>query len=234
MSERVIKKPFFIFNPKSYLNGKELYELTEVAEQLATKYKDKASILVTGPFIDLNNMVDLTKNAYISAQHLDEIEPGRGMGYVSAKSISDIGVKAAFLNHAEHQLSLSKLSQIIDRCKKYNIETVVCADSISEARSIAVLKPDVILCEPTELIGTGKVSDENYIEETNKAIREIDDNILIMQAAGISTPDDVYRTISLGADGTGCTSGIVKAENPKQMLIDMVDSLVKAYESRGN
>lgn len=234
MSERTIKKPFFIFNPKSYLNGKELYELTEVAEQLATKYKDKASVLVTGPFIDLNNMVKLTKNASISAQHLDEIEPGRGMGYVSAKSISDIGVKAVFLNHAEHQLNLSKLTKIIDNCKKYNIETVVCADSIAEARSIAVLKPDVILCEPTELIGTGKVSDENYIEETNRAIREIDGNILIMQAAGISTPDDVYRTISLGADGTGCTSGIVKAENPKQMLIDMVESLVRAYESRGN
>ncbi|MFO3666829.1 triose-phosphate isomerase [Anaerococcus kampingiae] len=234
MKEKIIRKPFFIFNPKSYLNGKELYELTEVAEELATKYKDKASILVTGPFIDLANMVKLCKNAHISAQHLDEIEPGRGMGHISVKSVSDIGVKAAFLNHAEHQLTLAKLTKVIDKCKEYDIETVVCADSLAEARSIAVLKPDVILCEPTELIGTGKVSDDSYIEETNRAIREIDDSILIMQAAGISTPDDVYRTISLGADGTGCTSGIVKAENPKQMLIDMVDALVRAYESRSN
>ena len=44
--------------------------------------------------------------------------------------------------------------------------------------------------------------------------------------------DDVYRTISLGADGTGCTSGIVKAENPKQMLKDMIEACVKAYEER--
>jgi triosephosphate isomerase len=49
-----------------------------------------------------------------------------------------------------------------------------------------------------------------------------------MQAAGISTADDVYRTILLQADGVGCTSGIVKAKDPKKMLRDMVEATVKA------
>lgn len=232
MSKYNIGKPFFIFNPKSYLYGKELYELVEVAEDLAGKYENRISILVTGPFADLSNMVGLTDKAKISAQHMDGIELGRGMGYITAESLANIGVKATFLNHAEHQQSLSDLTKSIRRAKENNISTIVCADSLEEARSIAKLSPDVILCEPTELIGTGKVSDESYIEETNKAIREVNDKILVMQAAGISKADDVYRTISLGADGTGCTSGIVKAENPKQMLIDMVEACVKAYEER--
>ena len=92
---------------------------------------------------------------------------------------------------------------------------------------------EVILCEPTELIGTGKTSDSSYIEQTNQAIKEIDDTILVMQAAGISKAEDVYRTIELGADGTGCTSGITNADSPAEMLTDMVEALVKAYKERG-
>ena len=86
----------------------------------------------------------------------------------------------------------------------------------------------MILCEPTELIGTGQTSDDSYIEATNAAIREVDESILIMQAAGISTADDVYRTIELGADGTGCTSGITKAADPKEMLVAMIEAVVRA------
>ena len=129
-------------------------------------------------------------------------------------------------------MSLAELSKAINRAKENYIETIVCADSIEEAKAIAKLNPDVILCEPTELIGTGKVSDDSYIEKTNEAIREVNSDILVMQAAGISTADDVYRTIKLGADGTGCTSGIVKADNPNEMLRDMVESCIKAYEER--
>lgn len=228
----LIKKPFFIFNPKSYLYGEELYQFVEIAEELAKKYEGLVSILVTGPFADLSNMAKLTNKAYISAQHMDSIDLGRGMGYITAESLKEIGVKATFLNHAEHQMTLGNLIKAIKRAKDNNIATIVCADSLDEAKIIARLNPDVILCEPTDLIGTGEVSDESYIKQTNDAIRQINLDILVMQAAGISTPDDVYRTIKLGADGTGCTSGIVKAENPKQMFIDMVDECIRAMKER--
>lgn len=110
--------------------------------------------------------------------------------------------------------------------------TIVCADSLKEAQAIAKLNPDIILCEPTELIGTGKTSDDYYIQKTNDAVKGINSDILMMQAAGISTADDVYRTIALGADGTGCTSGIVCAENPLQVLEEMIEALVAANKER--
>ncbi|MDU2585418.1 MAG: triose-phosphate isomerase, partial [Anaerococcus prevotii] len=170
---KTISRPFFIFNPKSYLYGQELYDLVVTAEDLSDIYKDKISILVTGPFADLANMVKLTKNAIISAQHMDHLELGRGMGFITAESLRNIGVQACFLNHAEHPMSLAELSKAINRARENYIETIVCADSIEEAKAIAKLNPDVILCEPTELIGTGMVSDDSYIQKTNEAIREV-------------------------------------------------------------
>ncbi len=46
----------------------------------------------------------------------------------------------------------------------------------------------------------------------------------MMQGAGIMNEKDVYRTIKLGAELVAI-SGIVKAENPKEMLRLMVEAI---------
>lgn len=193
---------------------------------MADKYP--ISIFVTVPYTDIVTISNATNNIIVTAQHMDGISPGRGMGYVLPNAIKDAGANATFLNHAEHSLTTSELVKSIEKANELNILTIVCADSIAEAKALSMLNPDIILCEPTELIGTGKTSDESYIIKTNEAIKSINPDILVMQAAGISTADDVYKTISLGADGTGCTSGIVCADDPKKMLIDMIEAAVKA------
>lgn len=227
-----IKTPFFVFNPKSYLYGEELVALAKRADELAVKHPE-CSILVTVPFADIAAVKNATENVIVTAQHMDGIYPGRGIGHVLPESIYHAGARAVFLNHAERPMTVAALAQSIKRAKELGIQTIVCADSISEAKAVAVMGAEVILCEPTELIGTGKTSDSSYIEQTNQAIKEIDDTILVMQAAGISKAEDVYRTIELGADGTGCTSGITNADSPAEMLTDMVEALVKAYKERG-
>ncbi|MGY4104702.1 triose-phosphate isomerase [Ignavigranum ruoffiae] len=230
MSKPKITLPFFIFNPKSYLYGQALLDLTQLAEDLAQQYE--MTIFVTGPYAHLYQMSQLTDKAKICAQHLDGIEPGRGMGAALADSLKAVGVQASFLNHAEHPLSLAELTQAIDRAHAIDLVTIVCADSLKEAEAIAMLHPDIILCEPTELIGTGQTSGADYIQQTNQAIHSIDPDILVMQAAGISSAQDVFETIRLGADGTGCTSGIVKADNPEQMLKEMVEAAYQAYQTK--
>lgn len=227
-----IKYPFFVFNPKSYLYGEELLKLAKHADELALKYPE-CSILVTVPFADIMAVKNATQNIIVTAQHMDGIVPGRGIGHVLPESIYHAGARAVFLNHAERSMTVAALAQAIKRAKELGIETIVCADSIAEAKAVAIMGADVILCEPTELIGTGQTSDSSYIEQTNQAIKEIDETILVMQAAGISTAEDVYRTIELGADGTGCTSGITNADSPAGMLTDMVEALMKAYKERG-
>lgn len=220
---------FFIFNPKSYLYGETLLELATEADQLVD---ENVSIFVTGPYTDLGKIAEQTDKIIVTAQHLDGILPGRGMGAVLPDSLVNAGVKAVFLNHAEHPMTLAELVKAIGICQKLEIISIVCADSVEEARAIAILKPDIILCEPTELIGTGQTSGKDYIDATNQAIKEVYPQALVMQAAGISTADDVYQTILAGADGTGCTSGIVKADLPKQMLKDMVSAVKEAIKER--
>lgn len=223
------ENPFFVFNPKSYLYGAKLLDLALVADDLAQKYPQH-SIFMTVPVAEVAMIATQTKKIIVTAQHVDGILPGRGMGKILPESLYAAGARAVFLNHAEHPLTITALVAAVKRAKALGILTIVCADSIKEAQMIANLAPDIILCEPTELIGTGKTSDQQYIKQTQQAIRLIDPKILIMQAAGISSPNDVYRTIQLGADGTGCTSGITKAADPAQMLREMVAALVKASE----
>ncbi len=228
MSNKVnVQKKFFVFNPKSYLTGEELYKLAMKANDLANEIQD-ISIFVTAPYADLNKINEVTNNIILTSQHLDGIDKGRGMGHVLPDSLINAGVQATFLNHAERPLSLSELISSIEKADELGILTIVCADSLTEAKLIAHLNPDIILCEPTELIGTGKTSDESYVIETNQAVKNISPDTLVMQAAGISNEKDVYDVIKLGADGTGCTSGIVKADDPVSMLEKMVKAVDEA------
>ena len=59
------------------------------------------------------------------------------------------------LNHVEKPLTLGVLKKTIERAKEVGLTTIVCADSIVEASMIAKLDPDIIVAEPSELIGTG-------------------------------------------------------------------------------
>ena len=57
-------------------------------------------------------------------------------------------------------------------------------------------------------------------------------NVLVMIAAGVSTADDCYNVIRLGADGTGATSGILNAPSPAQRVREMAEAIVKAGKER--
>ena len=99
---------------------------------------------------------------------------------------------------------------------------------------ISLLHPDIIVVEPSELIGTGMTSDDKLVSASNQAVRDIDPRILILQGAGISTPEDVYRIIYAGADATGSSSAVCKAKDPGRMLKEMLRAAAQAYNDRKN
>ncbi len=88
--------------------------------------------------------------------------------------------------------------------------------------------PNLIVAEPTDLIGTGQTSDENYVTETIRTVREINPDIMVLLGAGISNGTDVYNTIKLSAQVTGSTSGIIKAADPYAMVEEMLYNLRRA------
>lgn len=217
-----INKPFLMLNTKSYLYGKELYDLAKYADYLAGKFSFEFFLTVPAP--DLFKISQMVNNVIVTAQHMDHIVPGKGMGKITAESIVHAGAKAVVLNHAENPLPFTTLEKSVQRAKKFNLLTIVCANTIDETMQVAKLKPTIILCEPTELIGTGQISDDSYIKQSNEAVKKIDSDILVMQGAGISTEKDVKRNLELGADGNGVTSGVVSVANSKEVLTKMVES----------
>lgn len=215
-----VNEKFFMFNPKSYFFGTQLIELAKVADKAARIYDTK--VIMTVPYPDIQAVSSNTENIEIAAQHLDGILPGKGMGYSLPESLYNAGARYTILNHAEHPLTINELYKSILRSKELGIKVIVCANSVLESKAIATLNPDTILCEPDNLIGKGTISDDDYVTETIKVIKNINKNISVMHGAGIRTPDDVKQLLKLGADAVGVTSGITSADNPDKILLEMI------------
>ena len=224
------ESPFLVVNPKSYLYGKKSLELAKATDQVA---KDTGlQIYYTCPYADIRMIRENTEHIIVCAQSMDPLVPGRGMGHVLPESLKEAGADALFLNHAENPKTVSDLYATIKRAKELEMITIVCADSTVEAKAVACMSPDIVLAEPTDLIGTGKVADDSYTIETVKAIQKIDPNVLVMIASGVSTAADCYNVIKLSADGTGATSGILKAPNPAVRVREMAEAIVKANSEK--
>ena len=158
---------------------------------------------------------------------MEALRPGKGMD-IFAGSIKGCRSAGGFLNHAENPKTVSDLTETIARAKELDILTIVCADDVADAKAIAQLEPDVMVCELKSLIGTGKTADLDYMKATNQAVKSVSPKTKTLQAAGISSGADVYKAIASGADGTGGTSGIVAAEDPEAILREMIAALDKA------
>lgn len=218
-----IQGPLLIVNPKAYLGGAETLELARLADELAGEFG--ITTIFTAQHVDLRMIADATKNLVVTAQHMDPIVPGRGMGHILPEGLVEAGVGAVVLNHAEHPLGIDVLDRTLMRAREAGLVTIVCADSDAQCRAIADLGPDVMICEPTAAIGTGKMDEGDYIERTTRIVKEVDPSILVIQAAGVSTGEDVARVIAQGADGSGGTSGILKHPDHRQILTDMYTAI---------
>ncbi len=225
------KKPFLIVNPKSYLYGQKSLDLAMAADRVAVD--TGLEIYFTCPYADIRMISEKTEHIVVCAQSMDPLTPGRGMGHILPESLYEAGARAVFLNHAENPKTVAQLAACIRRAKELGMTAIVCADSVAEARAVACLDPDIVLAEPTDLIGTGKVADDSYTTETVKALNAINPDVLVMIASGVSTAQDCYNVIKLGADGTGATSGILNAPSPSVRVREMAEAIVKAGKERG-
>ncbi len=115
-------------------------------------------------------------------------------------------------------MTINAIKKTIDRANELDLLTFVCADTVAEAQALALLHPDILNPEPTELIGSGNVSDIRYVKEVIRAVKSIDESILVEQAAGITNAQQVYDFIMEGAEAAGSASGILTSPNPHSLL----------------
>lgn len=227
-----ISEPFFEYGPKCYMYGETLLNMAKGLEKLAKKYN--VDVVLDIPDTEIYNIahnVD-TKRVHVYSQHMDSIPVGRGMGRTLPEALKAAGAVGVMLNHAEHKLTIEEIEKAIKRADGVGLATMVCADSIEEVKAVAKLAPNILVAEPTELIGTGKPADKAYVDEVIRVIREINPDIKPFPSAGISKGADCYNIIKAGSSASGCSSAIAKAENPLALAEEMIAAVRKAYDER--
>ena len=225
-----IKAPFFEIGPKSYLYGQDVIDLAIAADKASEKYG--VDIIFTPPIVEIARVKAATKHIHVFAPHMDPIVPGRGLADVLPESLVAAGAEGVMLNHVEKPLTLATLKATIKRAEEVGLTTIVCADSIVEAGMIAKLNPDIIVAEPSELIGTGLTSGPEYVAAAAKSVKDVNPDILVLTAAGIANGQDVYNTIIAGADATGSSSGVANAADRAAMVDEMISAVRRAWDER--
>lgn len=227
-----IKPPFFEIGPKSYIYGEDILKLALAADKAAIKYD--IDVIFTAPFCDIRTVAANTKRIFVFAPHMDPLLPGRGLADILPESIKAAGAVGVILNHCEKPLDISTLNKTLRRADELDLITLVCADSLAESKAVAQLSPNIIAAEPVEIIGSNKKSPAEYVIGTIKAIKNINQNIFVLQGGGISSSSDVYRNIYLGADATGSSSHIATAKDPASVAEEMIRTVREAYNARIN
>lgn len=225
-----IRPPFFEIGPKSYLYGEDILDLARAADAASERYG--VHIIFTTPIVEIARVKAATRHIHVFAPHMDPLRPGRGLADILPESLVAAGAEGVMLNHVEKPLSISVLRETILRADEVGLATIVCADSIKEASMIAQLNPNIIVAEPSELIGTGITNGPEYIKAAVDAVKSVNPEILVLPAAGISNGEDVFNTIFAGADATGSSSAIAKAADRAAMVDEMIFAVRRAWDAR--
>lgn len=216
--------PIVILNYKTYLESSGENAL-ELARALKSASEESGITMVAAPqAADIYRIQDQI-SLPIFAQHIDPITPGGHTGSNLIETLIEAGISGSLINHSENRMKLADIDEVIQLCKQNDIESCVCTNNIATSKAIATFSPDAVAVEPPELIGTGipvSQAQPEVVEDSVKGVKSINKKIKVLCGAGISTGDDMKAAMDLGADGVLLASGIVKAENPKEALLDLV------------
>ena len=228
----VIRTPYFEVGTKNYVYGDKLLEYARAADAAAEKYD--IDVLFICPALEVRRVAENTKHLFVLATYMDTLRPGRGCADILPEGLKAAGAVGVMINHCEKPMSLPAIAETIRRAHELDFLVFACADSIAETKAIAQLGPDIINPEPTELIGGTGASDIGYVRQSIEAVKGIDPGILVEQAAGITSGQQVYDFIMAGSEGAGAASGIMKAKDPIAMIDEMVAATRRAADDLQN
>lgn len=221
-----IRTPFFETGVKNYLWGDAVLDYAVHVDAAAAKYDVDALFIC--PYTEIRRVAARCPHLIVLAPYMDTLRPGRGIADVLPEAVQAAGARGVVLNHCERPMTMAQIRQTIGRANELDLLTFACADTVDEACAVAILRPDVLNPEPTELIGSGQASDMSYVTAVTAQIKAIDPTILVEQAAGITTARQVYEFIMAGSEGAGAASGIVNAPDPYGLLDEMVAAVKQA------
>ena len=223
----IMDTPIVILNYKTYLESSGLNALN-LAHDLESAAEESGITMVAAPQAADIYRISQEASLPIFAQHIDPISPGGHTGSNLIDTLIEAGVSGSLINHSEQRMKLADIAEVVKLCEDNNIESCVCTNNIETSKAVAALNPVAVAVEPPELIGTGipvSQAQPEVVEDTVNEVKAINKDIKVLCGAGITTGDDMKAAMDLGADGVLLASGIIKAENPKEALLDLVSKL---------
>ncbi len=222
--------PIIIVNYKTYseATGKKAVELSKIAEKVSMK--SGVNIGVSPQFADIASIAS-TVSIPVFAQHIDPITPGSHTGHILLESVKEAGAVGTLINHSERRLKLFEIDAIITRTRESSLVSVVCTNNAGVSAAAAALKPDMIAVEPPELIGTGipvSKAKPEVVSGTVELVKNINPDVVILCGAGITTGEDVAAALKLGTKGVLVASGIVKAKDPRKVLMEFSEAITES------
>lgn len=204
-------------------SGARALELVKVLEEVANETQVKIIPVVQAA--DVKEAVQSSK-LEIWVQHIDAVEFGAHTGSVLPEAVFEDGAIGTFLNHSEKKFAdFESLSRVHKRAVEMGLKTLVFASSLEELSNIAPLNPTFVSYEPPEFIGSMSTSVTSAQPDVILKAVEIakTHNLPLIIGAGIHSREDVKKSMELGAVGIVVATNIVKAEDPRKALINLVE-----------
>jgi triosephosphate isomerase len=223
--------PILILNFKNYTEvaGRKSIELAKAAQQVSESFGRRIQIVAAPPQPSLS-LIRENVNIPVYAQHIDDANEGSTTGFFIPEIVRSFGIQGSLINHSEHRIkSPNTIRNLVNRLKKLEMVSVVCARTPTEVSDIAKFDPDYIAIEPPELIGSGKaVSKENpsIVTDSIDSAAKISQSVKVICGAGITDAADVSSALRLGAKGILVASGVIKARS----WMDKISELASGYE----
>ncbi len=204
--------------------GEKAIEIGKMAKEIGDKYKIR--IVVAAPALEALRIKEKS-GAEVWLQNVDEYESGQGSGWVSMAEAMSLGIGGSMLNHSEHKIAKGKVSKIL-KMRPKGFEIIYCTGSIAKIREWRnKTKPDWILYEPPELIGSKDKSVASEKAETIAMAAKACKTVPLLVGAGVKSGEDVSVSLERGAVGVGLASGLVLADDPRKVLLDLVKGFGK-------
>ncbi len=159
--------------------------------------------------------------ADVFSQHVDPLEPGARTGFILPSGIKSAGAKGSLVNHSEHRIGTENVGKTVSILKQNGLDSIVCGENAAECAELAKFGPDWIAVEPPELIGSGisvSKAKPEVISSTVEAVNASNPAVKVLCGAGVSTREDVKKSLELGAKGVLLASAYVKSKDPVKFL----------------
>lgn len=222
-----IKTPVVILNFKTYLeaSGEKALELAKALESAADE--SGIQMMAAPQACDIYRIKEETSIPILS-QHIDNISPGSHTGSTLFDALIGNGIDGSLLNHSEKRLTLADIHELNQKLKDNDLISCICTNNVETSVAAASFSPDIVAIEPPQLIGTGisvSQAEPEVVKGTVDKVKAVNKDVKVLCGAGISTGEDMRSAIDLGAEGVLLASGIVKAKDPRNALIELVSKL---------